>query len=74
MIEYIVVNVLSIFCNLRSCGYGHAVITDNSAFLLLYLFYAFYGTGTILRRVYTQIAIFESQHSETQIARLTACL
>ena len=22
-------NVLSIFCNLQSCGYGHAVITDN---------------------------------------------
>ena len=23
-------SILSIFCNLRSCGYGHAVITDNS--------------------------------------------
>ena len=22
-------NILSIFCNLRSCGYGHAVITNN---------------------------------------------
>ena len=27
--EYIIVNILSIFCNLRSCVYGHAVITDN---------------------------------------------
>ena len=24
------VNTLSIFCNLQSCGNGHAVITDNS--------------------------------------------
>ena len=28
--ENIMVNILSIFCNLRSCGCGHAVITDNS--------------------------------------------
>ena len=28
--EYIIANILSIFCNLWSCGYGHAVITDNS--------------------------------------------
>ena len=28
--EYIIANILCIFCNLRSCGYGHAVIiTDN---------------------------------------------
>ena len=25
-----IVNILSIFCNLRSCGYSHAVTTDNS--------------------------------------------
>ena len=24
------VNVVSIFCKLQSCGYGHAEITDNS--------------------------------------------
>ena len=28
--EYIIVNILRIFCNLRSCGYGHVVIRDNS--------------------------------------------
>ena len=26
----IIVNILNIFYNLRSCGYGHAVITGNS--------------------------------------------
>ena len=30
--ECISVNTLSILCNLRSCGYGHAVITDRSDF------------------------------------------
>ena len=28
--EYIIKNMLRIFCNLRSCGYGRAVITGNS--------------------------------------------
>ena len=28
--EYIIARILSIFCNLRSCGYGHAVGTGNS--------------------------------------------
>ena len=29
--EYIIVNILSIFCNLRSCGYGYAVITVTNS-------------------------------------------
>ena len=28
--EYIFKNILRIFCNLRSCGYGLAVFTSNS--------------------------------------------
>ena len=28
-----IVNILSVFSNLRLCGYGHAVITDNTVTL-----------------------------------------